>query len=47
MTDTPDLPETAEPPDADAAQEPKPIPSGRIEYEDRGSPVDLETKDEA
>lgn len=47
MTDTPDPPETTpEPPDDDATQEPRPIPSGRIEYEDRGSPGDRETKDE-
>ncbi len=46
MTDTPDPPETPEPTDGDATQEPRPIASGRIEYEDRGSPGDRETKDE-
>lgn len=45
MSDSPET-EEAGSPDADAGEEPRPIPSGRSEPEDRaGGPADYETKD--
>lgn len=45
MTDNPE-PGDSGPAEADEPEEPRPIPSGRVEFEDRaGGPSDRETKD--